>query len=134
MLQAKLAGRACIFVQDPLFGLDRKSEPEPDLIVVSGTDPEAYVRGKARPLLVIEVADSSLDYDREEKAPLYAEAGVPESWIVNLVDDVLEVYRDPRGTSYAEMRRLTSGESVSPLSWPDLEIDVTELIPSALGP
>lgn len=76
------------------------------------------------------MADSSLEYDRTVKAPLYAEAGVPEYWIVNLVDDVLEVYRQPSGQAYQTQQVLKPGSRVTPQAWPDLEIDVDDLIPS----
>ena len=130
-LAAKLAWRAWTFVQDPLFHESWDSEPEPDLIVTSSPDPKDYVSGVARALLVIEVADSSLDYDRTIKAQLYAEAGIPEYWIVNLVDDALEAYRQPAGTKYGNVTTYGKGERLSPEAWPDVEVEVADLIPPA---
>ena len=58
-----------------------------------------------------------------------AEAGIADYWIVNLIDDVLEVYREPRGDTYTSKRVLGPGERISPLAFPDLEVDVKDLIP-----
>src|SRR5215831_9160700 len=75
--------------------LDDESEPEPDLTVVPGARADYRVGHPVRPALVIEIADSSLGFDREDKGSLYARGGVEDYWIVNLVDRVLEVYRVP---------------------------------------
>ncbi len=75
--------------------LDDESEPEPDLVVVPGRPGDYRESHPERPVLAIEVAESSLSFDREQKGSLYARAGVQDYWIVNLVDRVLEVYRDP---------------------------------------
>lgn len=115
-----------VSVQNPLVLAD--SEPEPDVAL--------YTRrsaGKARPgdvHLVIEVADSSLEFDRTVKLPLYAEAGIRELWIVNLIDERLEVYRKPQlEGSYAEPLALESGEAVEPLAFPGLKLAVCEILP-----
>ncbi len=99
-------------VQDPI-ALD-VSEPEPDLTLVQG-DPRAFVARHPRPAdigLVVEVADSSLAYDRAEKLIAYAANGIVEYWIVNLVDRRVEVYASPAGPSYANQRSYTPAESV----------------------
>ena len=75
--------------------LDDESAPEPDLAVVPGARADYRASHPPRPALALEVADSSLDFDREHKGSLYARAGVQDYWIVNLIDRVLEVYRDP---------------------------------------
>jgi Uma2 family endonuclease len=82
-------------------------------------------------MLVVEVADSSLEVDREEKSPLFAENGIVEYWIVNLVDKCLEVHRQPRpdGT-YADVQTLRTGDSVSITSLPGLTFQVADLIGS----
>jgi Uma2 family endonuclease len=125
-----LADRATIGVQDP-FAIGDDSEPEPDLTVAK---PRAdfYEAGHPGPqdlLLVIEVADTSLRYDREVKLPLYAEAGIIEVWILNLAEAVLEIYREPRPDGYATLQRRRAGETVSPLAFPDLALPVAELLP-----
>ena len=116
--------------------LDEASEPEPDIAVVTG-GPRDYVESHpSRPELVVEVALASLALDRGEKASLYARAGVADYWIVNLVDNVLEVYRepvaDPRGAygwRYASTTTLRRGDSVTPLARPDSAIPISDLLP-----
>jgi Uma2 family endonuclease len=77
----------------------------------------------------VEVADATLAFDREQKKRLYARAGIPEYWIVNLIDRHLETYRDPRGEEYQSHTVLRPGETVSPLAAPTGKIPVSELIP-----
>ncbi len=94
------------------------SEPEPDLAIVRGPEDRYAARHPtaADIALLIEVADSSLEYDREFKGPLYARAGVPEYWIINLVDDRIEVYSQPDssvpGSRFSRRRDYTSGEVI----------------------
>ncbi|MGH7233770.1 MAG: Uma2 family endonuclease [Nitrospiraceae bacterium] len=122
-----------IRIQLPLV-IDPDSEPEPDLAVVKGT-PRDYV--KAHPhtaVLVVEVADTSLSLDRERKLPMYARAGIPEYWIINLTERCLEVYRDPIVSSdqlacYNVSLRFVSADSVSPFAQPDRSIRVVDLLP-----
>lgn len=116
--------------------LDDESEPEPDIAVVPG-GPRDYIESHPnRPELVVEVALASLALDRGEKASLYARAGVADYWIINLVDDVVEVYRgpvaDPHGAygwRYASTATLRRGDSVTPLALPDSAIPVSDLLP-----
>ena len=79
--------------------------------------------------LVIEAADSSLEFDRGEKGSLYSRARIAEYWIVNLKDDCLEVYRDPQGDQYRSRTILRRGETVTPLTHPDGLIAVADLLP-----
>jgi Uma2 family endonuclease len=126
----RVGDQAILSVQDPLYLAD--SAPEPDFALLAfrsdlyrGGGPQA-----ADVLLVIEVADSSLDYDREVKGPLYAENGIAEYWIVNLVDRCVEFYRDPRpdGT-YADVRTLRPGDSISLALLPAVSVAVSDIIP-----
>ncbi len=118
------------------IALDETSEPEPDVAVVRG-DLRAYTTDHpADPVLVVEVALTSLTLDREHKASLYARAGRPEYWILNLVDRVLEVYRDPApapsapyGWDYRASETLGAGDSVHPLAAPTARIIVRDLLP-----
>jgi Uma2 family endonuclease len=126
----KLSGRATVFVQDPLMKEGLDSEPEPDVVLISNPDPESYGTEQSLPLLVIEIADSSLKYDRFTKAAIYAEAEIPEYWIVNLVDDVLEVFLQPLDGVYQSQTHLRAGQRIAPEAWPDVEIDVDQLIPA----
>lgn len=97
--------------------LDGTSEPEPDLTVVLGkiTDFAHHHPGPGAIPLVVEVADSSLSYDRGEKLKRYATAGIPCYWIVNLSADVVEVYTHPQPklASYARQTTCGSGDAVS---------------------
>ncbi len=117
-------------IQKPL-ALGELSEPEPDIAVVPG-GPRAYVNEHPRgAALVVEIADSSLKYDQERKAALYARAGIPEYWILNLIERILLVHRDPNGQvgRYEAVTRHEEGESVSPLAAPLASLAVLDLLP-----
>jgi Uma2 family endonuclease len=113
-------------VQNPVAFLPLDCEPEPDIVWArrdySGGHPAA-----ADVLLLIEVADSSLGNDRGEKAEIYAEAGIADYWIVNLIDRTVEVRRDPHSTRYRSIRTFASGESVQPLAVPNAQLSVDSL-------
>jgi Uma2 family endonuclease len=118
-----LGPKAVVAVQSPLR-LFEDSEPEPDLLVLR-PPLERYQDRLPTPedvLLLVEVADTSLEFDREVKLPLYAEAGIPEVWLVNLKENLLEVYRDPRGGRYREIRLLSPEEEVSPTLLPEVSL------------
>ncbi len=123
----EMQGRGRISIQLP-FALEEYSEPLPDLAVHPMADYSHEHPNTS--LLVVEVADSSLRKDRRIKAPLYASQGVREYWIVNLVDDVVEVHRDPRSDSYATLKTYGRGEMVAPLEFPNLVLAVDDLLPS----
>lgn len=115
--------------------LDDMSEPEPDVVVVRGR-PRDFRTHPTSPVLVVEVADSSLKLDRVRKGELYARAGVTDYWIVNLVDEVLEVYGEPvrevsrrSGWKYASVRLLKRNATVTPLAAPRARIRVAALLP-----
>lgn len=116
--------------------LDPASEPEPDLAVVPGK-PWDYGRGHpSKPVLVAEVADTSLATDRLHKGPIYARAGLTDYWIVNLVDEVLEVYRRPGrdaswpyGWKYGSLRVYRRGDFVIPRAKPRARVRVASLLP-----
>lgn len=122
-------------VQLPI-ALDEESEPEPDVSVAPGRVRDSTEAKPSRLALVLEIAESSLALDREHKGGLYARARVPEYWIVNLVDRVLEVYRDPRpdatasyGWAYRSVQSLSAEEHVSPLAAPTARVPVADLLP-----
>ena len=77
---------------------------------------------------MIEISDTSLEFDQEEKLPAYGRAGISEVWIVNLVDLVLEVYREPNFTGYGNKTVLRAGDQAKPLAFPDAVVDVGELL------
>ena len=91
------------------------SEPEPDIVVGDNPDVESYGTESFRPLLVIEVADSSLRYDLSLKSELYARAGIPEYWVVDLPNRVLVVFRNPDG-AYQTRDTYAPGSRIAPLS------------------
>lgn len=114
--------------QMPL-ALGRHSMPEPDLAVVPG-EPDDY--GTSHPtaaVLIVEVTDSSQHHDRSRKVQIYARAGVQDYWIANLVQDVLEVYREPVKGIYRQKLILHRGESISPLARPEVSVSVDDLLP-----
>ena len=124
LLVPPLVGRAAVRVQLPFVASD-DSEPEPDVALV-----EPIPRRDSHPdraFLIIEVANDSLVFDRKKKAPLYARAGVPEYWIVNLVDRVIERRSEPVGSAYATLAVIRLGESVAPLAFPDVSLRVSEI-------
>lgn len=95
------------------LALGEDSEPEPDLAVVEGGARD-YLREHPRTAaLLVEVADSSLPFDRARKVPLYARNGILELWIVNVSEGRLEVYRTPRGEAFQDREVLTAGEHVT---------------------
>jgi Uma2 family endonuclease len=117
------------------LALDEESAPEPDLAVVAGAHADYLGRHPGRPALVVEVAESSLAFDRRDKASIYARAGIEDYWIVNLVDRVLEIHRRPLpdagapyGWRYASVARVSAGAVVTPLALPSLQIAVEAMI------
>jgi Uma2 family endonuclease len=124
LLVPSLVGRAAVRVQLP-FVVSDDSVPEPDVALVS-----PVARKDAHPdraFLLVEVANDSLNFDRKKKAPLYARAGVPECWIVNLVDRVIERRREPVGAAYATLTVFRSGEHIAPLAFPDVAFEVGDV-------
>ena len=139
-----LAGRALerafgegwfVQTQSPI-SLGARSEPEPDVCVVRGP-PRDYVDAHpSRPALVVEVAQSGLRLARGRKAALYARARIADYWIVNLVDRVLEIYREParpgparRRWGYASIETLDANATIAPLAVPSATIRVADLLP-----
>lgn len=126
MLVPRLLDRARVCIQQPFVAHD-ESEPEPDVSVVPMGDYSVDHPDIA--FLVIEVADSSLRYDRETKAPLYAASKVAEYWIVNLSERVVEVHSDPAAGRYARVVRATPDDTLRVTAFPDIEIQVSALLP-----
>jgi len=116
-------------VQDPVH-LDDHSEPQPDLMLLKPSA-DFYRKRHPRPddvFLLIEVSDTSLATDRDDKLPAYARAGIKEVWIVNLIDRTIEVYREPNFTGYSKKSVLRPGDKASPMAFPDVTVDVGELL------
>jgi Uma2 family endonuclease len=109
---------AIVSVQNPVR-LDEHSEPQPDLAVLQTRD---YRESLPRPedvLLLIEVSDTTLFYDRNVKLPLYARAGIPEVWIVDLAGETVEHYTGPSGDSYRHVERVRRGEEIRSAALPE---------------
>jgi Uma2 family endonuclease len=125
----RLGDRVVVSPQNPVR-LSDYSEPQPDVAVLRRRE-DFYRSGKPRPedvLLIIEVAKSSLDYDRLTKLPRYADAGIPQIWIVNLADDQFEVYRKPGEGGYGDRIVLFRGDDIAPVALPDLVLHVDEVL------
>lgn len=131
LLIAGLAGRARIRVQSG-FAASDDSEPVPDLFVFPPGD-YAYER-PTRAQWIIEVSNTSLSYDRQAKAEVYAESGVPEYWIVDLNARAIEVLDRPDAGRYTRRRSFAAGEHVAPAAYPDLLVDVAAVIPEPRQP
>lgn len=129
LFQRALTGRTIISVQCPIR-LDEHSEPEPDIAVLRLEDSN-YADAHPRPvdaLLLIEVAQSSLIYDREMKIPQYARAGVREVWLVNLELQQVEIYREPAPLGYAVTSVHRRGATIAPQAFPDAPVRVDDLL------
>ena len=129
LLITRLGGRARVRSQNPVR-LGRDREIQPDISILRLRD-DSYVSGHPTPddvLLLIEVSDSTLDYDRDVKTPMYAAAGIPETWIANIPDRQVEAYSEPSGGEYRNRRVFGRGESVSPLAFPDISIPVSRIV------
>jgi Uma2 family endonuclease len=127
-LEAACGDEVFVRTQAPL-ALGPHSEPEPDLALISGTARDFWDEHPSQAVLVVEVADTSLEKDREHKRRLYAEHGVPEYWILNLEDLHVEVYQSPTGNDYEEKTTYHSGDDLPLASAPCSPISVTDLIP-----
>jgi Uma2 family endonuclease len=120
---------ALVRVQDPIHLGDR-AEPQPDIALVRPRD-DFYAGAHPGPedvLLLVEVADTSLRYDRLVKVPLYARMGIREVWVVDLDDGSVEVHRQPSPQGYGEVQRLRRGQRLAPLALPEVEIAVEDLL------
>lgn len=130
---SRVAGdRVVVSVQNPI-SLPPHDEPQPDVALLRPRADD-YARQKPGPedvLLVVEVADTSVAYDRQTKLLRYARAGVRESWLLDLPGDALEVHREPGPRGYALIRRCYRGERIAPEALPDVEIAVDDLLPVA---
>lgn len=116
--------------------LSPSSQPEPDIAVVRGSVRDYASAHPTTAVLVVEIAESTLAFDRSEKASLYASAGIPEYWIVNLLDRCLEVYRDPvsttgqpHGYGYRSCTHYFAADTVTPLTVSQAVIKVANLLP-----
>ena len=120
--------KAIISVQNPIH-LGEHSEPQPDLALLKPR-PDFYAQGHPTPqevLLVVEVMESSVGYDREVKVPLYARFGIPETWLVDVEQGLIEVYREPGSEGYRQVHTLRWGERLSPEAFPQFILTVDDV-------
>ena len=124
-----VASRAIVRIQNPIR-LSRLSEPQPDLSLLRPRD-DFYIGTHPKPadvFLVVEVADTSLDFDRNFKVPLYARSGIPEVWIVDLDGTSIEVYRGPGEGVYRESRVVGRDGTLSVEALPEVVLDAREIL------
>ena len=122
-------GRWLVSAQNPLR-LDDHSEPEPDVMLLKPAADD-YTSRHPQPddvFLLIEVSDTTLEFDCGEKLRAYGRAGITEVWIVNLNDATIEDYREPNFTGYGSKTVLRAGDQAKPLAFPDVTVDVAELL------
>jgi len=130
LFSTRLGDRAVVWSQNPLLLVRHQSEPQPDVMLLA---PRADFYAGALPeppdvRLLVEVADSSLLYDRRTKFPLYARSGVSEAWLVDLDSGRVEVHRGPSSAGYRDVRVVGADERLSPLASPDLTVTLRDLI------
>lgn len=129
LLQRLVGDSTIVRVQSPVV-LSEYSAPQPDLTLLQPRH-DFYASGHPEPediLLLIEVSETSLTYDRAVKLPLYAQAGIPEVWIVALLPQVIEVYRSPGENGYGETLTLHRGDSLSANNLPSLALTVDSVL------
>lgn len=129
ILVEKLGRKVIVSVQNPVR-LNEYNEPEPDISILERTEDRyaSQLPTAEDVMLVIEVADSSIDYDRDVKLPIYAENGIPEYWLINLNQKEIEAYREPAGNAYRFRELLRPGDLIKAQSV-DLEIPVKNIFP-----
>lgn len=130
LLSTRLGDRAVVWSQNPLLLARHQSEPQPDVMLLA---PRAdfYAAGLPEPpavRLLVEVADSSLLYDRRTKLPLYARSGVVEAWLVDLEGARIEIHRGPAGARYRDVRLPGAGEPFAPDAFPDFIVTLGDLL------
>jgi len=129
LLNRNAGDLAIVAVQSPI-SVDDFSEPQPDLMLLK---PRADFYSNSHPtpaevLVIIEVADTSLEYDRNVKLPLYAGAGIPEAWLVVLSKDFIEVHSEPKSGKYQKVQRLKRGKTLASSTISELTLKVDDIL------
>jgi len=119
---------AVIDAQNPVV-LGQRDAPQPDVTLLQPRANGYPHHPRAEDiLLVIEVADTTLAYDRDTKMPLYARAGIPEAWLVDLAADVIQVHRNPAGGEYTSVRTVSRGNPITPLCFPNMKVSADDVL------
>jgi Uma2 family endonuclease len=129
LVRDRLGRSVTVRAQGPIQ-LDDFSEPQPDISILKRRD-DFYRRAHPRPedvLIVIEVSDSTLGFDRKVKVPLYARAGIPETWVINLPEERIEVYSDPAGGEYQTVRSYKRGRRLQSHTLAALRLSVSKVL------
>ncbi|MBD2122706.1 Uma2 family endonuclease [Trichocoleus sp. FACHB-262] len=125
----RLRERAIVRVQNPVELSDR-SEPQPDLVLLQ-LRPNLYEAGYPQAqdiLLLVEVADTTVEFDQEIKMPLYAKSGVREVWLVDLNENAIAIYREPSLSGYGQVQELRRGQELTVQLFPDISLAVEKLL------
>jgi len=123
------AGKAWVRQQLPIT-IAPDSEPEPDIAVVKH-DPQRYRHRHPIPgdvYLLVEVADSTLNYDRDRKATVYAQANISEYWVIDVKQQQLLIFRKPQGDTYQVKQVLRAGDAIAPVAFPDVVVELSNLL------
>ena len=129
VVMEKIGRAAIVRVQGPVH-IDEYSEPQPDISLLKPRQ-DFYRRAHPTPtdvLLVIEVADTSLEYDRNVKLPLYARSGIPEAWLIILAKDSVEVHSEPKNGKYQKVQRLKRGKTLASPTIAGLKVNVDDIL------
>jgi Uma2 family endonuclease len=133
LLQKKFGARYFVNSQNPIH-LNDRSEPQPDVFVAVGNSRKYRLQHPTADevVIIVEVSDTSVSFDRRINALAYASANIPEFWLFNLSNATLEIHRDPTENSgYQSRQILTGADHISPLSRPDLSFAVSDMLPLA---
>ena len=128
VFQIKLSDRAFIWVQNPIL-LSNHAEPQPDLAILKWRD-DFYAEALPAPddiLLIIEVSDSTIAYDRDVKSPLYAANGIPEMWLFDVNNQVVEGYSQPLASGYKRMQRYEQNDTLAMMALPEIVFSWEEI-------
>jgi Uma2 family endonuclease len=134
-LQSAFGGKPFYIRNQQGFDIGTDSDPGPDLAVVKGTFRDYRDKTPTEAVMVVEIAVTSLDIDTGRKADLYATAGVPDYWVLDLNGRQLHAFRDPQpGGTYAQRTLLNETDSIAPLAAPAASVKVADLLPSPAAP
>jgi Uma2 family endonuclease len=129
LLVGRFRGKLIVSIQNPVR-LDKRSEPQPDVTLIKPREAEVNhkVPSPADVLIVMEVSDTTLRYDRDVKIPLYAAAAIPEAFIIDVHGQAIERYTKPVDGSYRLLARVARGEAISSTVLPELSLEVDEVL------